>query len=172
MKTRILLLAFILCCANLMHSQKSVNKLINKLKDDEYTYGLKIPGWLIDQGISKSIKDQEAEEEVAKLEGIKDKIKEVRILFNFSKKFDFSHALKEFYAALPKENFEKLITVKHKKFTSVDIYTREDKGKMTNIVFVGNTSGAKFIMSVKTDMKPEDFNKINLDNSLKIASIK
>jgi hypothetical protein len=165
MKKTILLLLTVMLCLN-GFGQKSISNLFNDLKEDEYTYGIKIPGWLVNTGLKKVQNDLTELEEIERLKKVKGKIGQFRFLFNFKKDFDFNSSIQKFYSQLSNDKIEKLITVKTKMNTLVDIFMMEEKGRIKNILFIATSNDIKFLGHVKTDLSIQEFENINLTSKI------
>jgi hypothetical protein len=143
--------------------------LINDFKKDQHTYGLKIPGGLIDKGIKSSI-FEDKHEDIELLKELEGKIKNLRLLFNTNSKYEFTPILEKFYAHPDKNKIEKLLSVKKSNSINIDIMLYQNKDKIKSLIFILNSPDAKGILSAQMDIAVEEFDKLQFSFNTKTKS--
>jgi hypothetical protein len=133
-------------------SQKSINNLFESIKDDEKTFALKLPGWIIDTGLKYALSETDNQT----LNLFKDKINQMRILVNENKEANFNNVISKFKKAATKDHLELYASVKDKE-NIVNIYVEESKEKVKNLFFLINGDDNTVLLHLKTDILLSDF---------------
>jgi hypothetical protein len=138
--------------------QKSINKMIDEVKEDNHTYALSLPGWVINKTLGIATKHMD-EGDVEIFKSLKDKIKKVRIAFNESLPNEkFSKAYDTFKEKSIKDGLESYAYVKHED-SNVNIFIGEKENVVKNIFFVINADKSTVLLHLKTDLTLDEFNK-------------
>ncbi len=156
MKTILLSAIFFLFLLQPITAQKSVNNLFEDMKDDEKSFALKLPGWIIDAGLKYALSDEDNET----LNLFKDKIKKMRVLVNENPTIDFKKAIAKFKNNFSNDHLELYASVKDKS-NLVNVYVEESKDKINNLFFLINGDNTVVLLHLKTDIALADFEKAN-----------
>ncbi len=154
------ILLFCLAFTSNIQAQKSINNLFESMKEDDKSFAIKLPGWILNTGLKYALSKQDNEA----LNLFKDKIKGVRILINDDVKKDFTSALQKFTSSFAKDNLEMYASVKSDN-TRVGVYVKEVKDKIKNVFFLINAEDSTVLLHLETDIALVDFQ--NADFSFK-----
>lgn len=149
----------ILLCSNIS-GQRSVDKLIDKMKEHKHAYALTLPGWLIRTGINIS-----TEEELKFEKGFKELvggIKRLRVLFIDDTTHIENNKLKSIVSQIKeKDGYVDYATVKEEK-NLVHVMVKETGTKIKSLVIIANSTDGFTILNLKTDIEMEDLKNANL----------
>jgi len=143
-----------------LNGQRSVNRLIDKMKERDHVYALTLPGWLIRTGINLA-----TEEELKFEQGFQDLvdgIKRLRVLYiddhvdiENSKLRSIVSQIKE------KDGYVDYATVRDED-NLVQVIVKEEGTRIKSLVLVANAEDGFTILNLKTDFEMEDLKKANL----------
>jgi len=162
-------LAVFVLCFNLS-GQKSVNKLIDKMKEHKHAYAITLPGWLIRTGINVA-----SDDELKFEKGFKDLIGGIRRLrvlhidehveIEKSKMNSIVSQIKE------KDGYVDYAMVKDEG-NLVQVIVKEEGTRIKSLVLLANSGDGFTILNLKTDIEMEDLKKANLSfNKSKSSSL-
>lgn len=156
------LLIFFVCILAVqgLHSQKSVDKFMDKMKKHKDAYVVTLPGWLLRTG-AEIIDDEELRYEHGFHELVEG-IKRLRVLhigndpnLESSKFRSIMSQIKE------KDGYVDYATVKDQG-TNVQVIVKEDKTRIKSLVLVASGNDGLTILNLKTDIDMEDLKAANL----------
>lgn len=156
MKRTLLLFGLFLLLAIDANAQKSVNALFEGMKDDDKSFALRLPGWILNAGLKYALKGEDNET----LNLFKDKIKQVRVLINEHPTIDVKKLIANFTSKLDKDNLELYASVRSDG-NLVHVYVEENKDKIRNLFFLINGNENVVLLHLKTDILLTDFQKAN-----------
>lgn len=144
--------------ASFCTGQRHINKLFNKLKNNETYWGLSVPGFLINASLNLGIKHTD-EEDQQTLKILKNKIKKFRILFNNSPSDKDSEALGEFTKNAAKNKLEPYVSVKSKG-DLINVLIEQKQDRIKNILVIVNSKKNDLVLlHLKTDISMAEFEK-------------
>ena len=143
-----------------INAQKSVNKLIDKMKEHENAYALTLPGWLIRTGFNLAMQDELKFEK-----GFQDLVKGIKrlrvlhidedVTIEKSKMRSLVSQIKE------KDGYVDYATVRDND-NLVNVIVKEDGTKIKSLVLIANSGDGFTILNLRTDIEIEDLKKANL----------
>jgi len=159
MKKLLTFLAVILLCSSLS-GQKSVNKLIDKMKEHKHAYAVTLPGWLIRTGINLATEDElKFEEGFKELVG---GIKRLRVLYIDEHVSIENGKLKSLVSQIKeKDGYVDYATVREED-NLVHVIVKEDGTKIKSLVLIANSDEGFTILNLRTNIEMEDLKKANL----------
>lgn len=159
MKKLLTFFVVILLCSTLT-GQKSVNKLIDKMKEHKHAYAVTLPGWLIRTGINIAAEDElKFEKGFQELVG---GIKRLRVLFIDDKVSFENTKLKSLVAQIKeKDGYVDYATVKEDD-NLVHVIVKEQGTRIKSLVIIANSNDGFTILNLRTDIEMEDLKKANL----------
>lgn len=159
MKKLLTLFAIILLCTSL-NGQRSVDKLIDKMKEHKRAYALTLPGWLIRTGINIATEDELKFEEGFR--ELVSGIKRLRVLhidegvnIDNSKLNSIVNQMKE------KDGYSEYATVKEEN-NLVKVVVKESGTRIKSLVVISKSEDGFTILNLRTDFDMEDLKRANL----------
>jgi len=159
MKKILPFLVLILLCSNVT-GQRSVNKLIDKMKEHDQAFALTLPGWLIRTGINIAADDEfKFENGFREMVG---GIKRLRVL-HIDEDVDIENSqLKSIVSQMKeKDGYVDYATVKEDG-DLVHVIVKEQGTKIKSLVIIANADDGFTILNLRTDIEMEDLKKANL----------
>ena len=159
MKKLLTILALVALCAS-ANGQRSVDRLIDKMKEHKDAFALTLPGWLIRTGINIASEDEwKFEPGFQELVG---GIKRLRVLhidedinIENSKLRSIINKIKE------KDGYIDYATVRDND-NLLQVVVKEKGTKIKSLVIVANADDGFTILNLKTDIEMEDLKRANL----------
>lgn len=156
MKQSLLFIGLFLMLGMQVGAQKSVNTLFEDMKDDDRSFALKLPGWILNTGLKYALSGEDNET----LNLFKDKIKQVRVLVNEHPTIDVKQLIANFTSKVAKDNLELYASVRSDG-NIVNVYVEENKDRIRNLFFLINGNENVVLLHLKTDILLTDFQKAN-----------
>lgn len=169
LKKLLTFLAIFVLCSNLS-GQKSVNKLIDKMKEHKHAYAVTLPGWLIRTGINvASDNELKFEEGFNELVG---GIKRLRVLYiDEHVKIEDTKLRSIVTQMKEKDGYVDYATVKDDG-NLLHVVVKEEDTKIKSLVLIANSEDGFTILNLRTDIEMEDLKKANLSfNKSKKSSL-
>lgn len=165
MRTAILLLTLAALSGSLA-AQSSVGEFYQKFKKQEEVTNFKLPGWLVWIGtglVYNSIRDEEARAWLR----LSRKMGKISLMKSENSNSITGEDLSSFVGGLKANGgFEDLIYVRNEN-TDLNFMIREgSKGRLKELLVIGNDDGGTFFLSAKTRLRMKDINEL-LEHYLK-----
>ena len=159
MKKLLTFFVVLLLCSNIS-GQRSVDKLIDKMKKHKEAYAITLPGWLMRTGLNIA-----AEDELKFERGFQDLvggIKRLRVLYIDDKVSIDNSKLKSIVDQIKeKDGYVDYATVKEDK-NLVHVLVKEQGSTIKSLVLIANSEDGFTILNLKTDIEMEDLKNANL----------
>ena len=153
-----LVLVLLLCFQ--VNGQKSVNKLIDKMKEHKKAYALTLPGWVIRTGLKIA-----GDDELRLEKGFQDLIggiKKLRVLHVEEGVNIENSKLKAIVSQIKeKDGYVDYATVRDQD-KLVYVIVKEDKTKIKSLVLLAKDDDGLTILNLKTDLEMEELKRANL----------
>ena len=159
MKKLLTFLILVLLCSNIS-GQRSVNKLIDKMKEHKNAYAVTLPGWLIRTGLNIA-----AEDELKFEKGFKEivgGIKRLRVLYIDEKVSIDNSKMRSIVSQIKeKDGYVDYATVKEEN-NLVNVIVKEEGTRIKSLVIIANGEDGFTILNLRTDIEMEDLKNANL----------
>jgi hypothetical protein len=143
-----------------MNAQKSINKFINKHKQEAHTLTMTLPGWLIRSGFNYAEKFSEDNDEKAYL-SIGQHIKKLRFMVIDEKHNTSQSEIRELMEkAIDKDHLE-IYTSYRDGDNDVNILVKEEKEIIKNLVIVSRGDDHLTVVTINADLPISEFKKAN-----------
>lgn len=159
MKKLVLFFVLVLVCINL-NGQRSVNKLIDKMKEHKHAYAITLPGWLIRTGINIATEDEHKFENG--FQELVHGIKRLRVV-HVNEKVEIENSkMKSIVSQIKeKDGYVDYAMVKEDD-NLVHVIVKEDETKIKSLVIIAKSEEGFTILNLKTNIEMEELKKANL----------
>ena len=159
MKKLIFLFVAVLFCLNLS-AQQSVNRLMDKMKENNHAYAVTLPGWLVRTGLNIASEDELKFEKG--FQELVDGIKRLRVLY-IDEKVEINHKM---FHSIVTQIKEKDGYVDYAKVREEDnlvhVIVKEEGTRIKSLVLMANSDDGFTILNLRTDLEMDDLKKANL----------
>lgn len=159
MRVALFMLAFVLLSGKLA-AQQSVAEFYHKFKKQEDVTNFKLPGWLVWFGTGLIYNSTRNEETRAWLR-LTRKMGKIHLLTSKKSQRMTAEDLSSFVSSLKtRQLYEEIIHVRDDHF-SLNVMMREDaKGKLKELLVIGNDDNETFLVNAKTRLRMKDITEV------------
>ena len=143
-----------------INGQKSVDKLIDKMKEHKYAYAVTLPGWLVRTGLNIASEDEMKFEKG--FQELIDGIKRLRVLYIDNKVHIENKKLRSIVSQIKEiEGYVDYASIREED-NLVHVIVKEEGTRIKSLVLIANSNDGFTILNLKTDIEMEDLKNANL----------